>query len=136
MKTQYNHPVTLRITDYDVFGHVNNAAFLTIIEEARKDIFINQMGIDLTKVTGVVANINITYLRPINFQPNQTIDVQMKIIGVNGSKIMVSFELVDDKTGVVYAKASMMQMTIDMKSMKPTTLPVHIQEPLERAVAA
>ena len=49
MNTVFKYPLTIKETYLDSFGHVNNAVYLTLFEEARWD-FINKNGYTLKKI--------------------------------------------------------------------------------------
>ncbi len=62
----YTHPITVRYSDLDPQGHVNNAAYLTYMESARLGYY-ERSGIwapNAGKSTGfVVARVEIDYAR-------------------------------------------------------------------------
>jgi len=61
--------IALRYADLDTLNHVNNAIYLTFLDESRLDYVIDVMGRDYsqdsTAFPMVVANININYLNSI-----------------------------------------------------------------------
>lgn len=67
--TTFLYPTTIKETHLDSFGHVNNAIYLTLFEDARWD-FINKnnYGIEKIKSTGlgpVILEININFKREL-----------------------------------------------------------------------
>lgn len=54
---------TLRWSDMDAFGHVNNAIYFTYFEQARVD-WLRTLGVDHALV---LANVSCTFFRPLIF---------------------------------------------------------------------
>ena len=65
-KPLFSTTIAVRWSDMDAFQHVNNAAYLTYMEEARVQM-LNHLGIDMNaKESGpVVINVQCTYLKPV-----------------------------------------------------------------------
>lgn len=77
----YTYPIIIREHHLDTFGHVNNATYLTLLEEARWEL-ITQAGYGLQKIkeTGlgpIVLEISIKYLRELKLREEVTIETQM-----------------------------------------------------------
>jgi thioesterase-3 len=77
----YTYPIIIREHHLDTFGHVNNATYLTLLEEARWEL-ITQAGHGLQKIkeTGlgpIVLEISIKYLRELKLREEVTIETQM-----------------------------------------------------------
>lgn len=80
----------------DAFGHVNNARFLTLYEEARVALFFNAATEDgLTSFAEgcVVARHEIDYKRPVDYGDSVRIDLW--ISEIRNSSFSVSYELFD-----------------------------------------
>lgn len=65
----HRYPITIKESYLDSFGHVNNAMYLTLFEEARWDM-ITQLGFGLDFITQhqigpVIIEINIRYLKEL-----------------------------------------------------------------------
>ena len=61
--------VNIRFSDLDLFGHVNNAVYLTYYEEARVSYFDEVVGYDYdwSKEGVILARIEVDFLIPILF---------------------------------------------------------------------
>lgn len=99
-KKRFSYPLTIKETHLDVFGHVNNAVYLTLFEEARWD-FINKNGYDLKKMmeTGLgptILEVNLKFSREIRLRDEVIIESEMvlyrKKIGKLIQKIIRSGE--------------------------------------------
>lgn len=63
-----HHPVQVRFSDVDVYGHVNNVKYFEYLQEARIRLTAGLWN-DLGAVTIVVAQTNVDYRAPILFRP-------------------------------------------------------------------
>ena len=89
----------------DVYGHVNNARFLTLYEEARVAMFFTGArahGLTSFEEGIVIARHEIDYLRPVDF--GHPVRVEMWISELRASRFTVAYELFDE--GVLASRAS------------------------------
>lgn len=68
----YNYPILIKETYLDLYGHVNNATYLTLFEEARWD-FVNRNGYGFNEIkkTGlgpIILEISIRYLKELRLR--------------------------------------------------------------------
>ncbi len=77
----------------DTFGHINNANFLTYIEEARIKYFnqIVHWNYDWSKNGIILARIEIDYKVPVNFKDNVIVKTRCTRIGLKS--ITLDYEL-------------------------------------------
>ena len=61
--------IEIRFNDVDIYGHINNAIYLSYLEQARISFFNELIGKDHNWMEEgiIVANVNINYLKPIVF---------------------------------------------------------------------
>jgi acyl-CoA thioester hydrolase len=77
-------PIALRWSDQDPNGHVNNAAVVTLLEEARvrwRLAAIAEGGIDASAVAFVVVRLELDYLKSVVFGRDLTVDVGVEAVG-------------------------------------------------------
>ena len=65
----FHHKMKTRWRDLDAFRHVNNATFLTYIEDARI-LFFKRWGINLKEKSLIVAAVKIDYIRQLEHPSN------------------------------------------------------------------
>lgn len=69
---------TVKEVHLDTFGHMNNATYLTLFEDARWDLLSdNGYGIDVIRASGfgpIILEINIKYLRELLLRQNVSIE--------------------------------------------------------------
>jgi acyl-CoA thioester hydrolase len=82
------HRERVRFQDLDGLGHVNNAVYLTYMEQARSE-FLRDRGLvtNLDDLTIILARVEIDFRSPVSY--GETVDVEMRP-GRLGTK---SFEL-------------------------------------------
>jgi len=78
----------------DVYGHVNNARILTLLEEARVALFFvgaRDAGLTSFETGIVIYRHEIDYLRPVDY--GAKVRIEMWISEVHASKFTVAYEL-------------------------------------------
>ena len=94
-----------RWKDIDSFGHVNNALFLTYIEEARI-MYFKRWNITEKKRSLIVASIKIDYLRQIKHPSKLIVGQKISRIGTSSFDIQSSIYLYDDPKPAAYSVVS------------------------------
>ena len=124
MKHQFKCQV--RWGDLDAFMHVNNAAYLTYIQEARVDFTVysrQRAKLQPVLIEMVVAHADIDYINPI-YDAGIEIDIAVWVSKIGTSSFVLQYEL--SKDGEIYAKAKTVQVTVSMESK--TSRPVNEEE--------
>lgn len=126
--------IQTRFCDFDVLGHLNNAVYSTYIELARVHFFQDILGMDLTQTTGVVANFNIDYKRPVKF--GTPLAVLSRAETSDGRTVNMTFLFVNGKDhGKVYAMATQRMVAVDPQTSQLSHLPKRIQRDMELLMA-
>lgn len=77
----YTYPIIIKESHLDTFGHVNNATYLTLLEEARWELItLAGYGLKKIKESGlgpIVLEISIKYLRELKLREEIIIETQM-----------------------------------------------------------
>lgn len=125
-------PVQVRWSDLDAYGHVNNAALLTLLEEARVQAFwaggpvgspataIIDAGHGASSVT-VIARQECEYLGQIPHH-REPISVDIWIGRIGGASMQVCYEVRSPDAQTLYAKASTTVVMLDAVSGRPRRL--------------
>jgi acyl-CoA thioester hydrolase len=88
--------VAVRWSDLDAYGHVNNARFLTLYEEARVALFFTGArahGLTSFEEGIVIARHEIDYLRQVSFE--DPVRVELWISELRAARFTVNYELFD-----------------------------------------
>lgn len=117
--------IKVRFRDLDPLNHVNNSVFNTYLEEARIDFIREIPEFNKSMSDGksfVLAHIELSYLKPINFGENILIGTSVKELGnssISGFQAIYSalnheLKAVAETTGVWF----------DLKTNRPTRIPL------------
>lgn len=112
--TRHTFRCSMRWSDMDAFGHVNNVVYLRYLEEARIDMLFTlgeQMGITALREGAVVARIEVDYRRPLTYSP-KGVDVDVWVSGISAGKFVLSYEVRDGET--LYAQATSVLVPFDL----------------------
>jgi acyl-CoA thioester hydrolase len=93
---RFIYDVSLRWSDLDAYGHVNNARFLTLYEEARVAMFFvgaRAHGLGSFEEGIVIARHEIDYLKPVDY--GDPVRIEMWISELRAASFTVSYELFD-----------------------------------------
>jgi acyl-CoA thioester hydrolase len=102
----------VRWDDIDAFGHVNNAKYLTYIQEAR---FLWSPIIEM-----VVARAEVDFIEAI-YEGGRFYDVNLWVESIGNSSFTMAYEVVGDN-GVVHAKVKTVQVVVNMETKKSRPL--------------
>jgi acyl-CoA thioester hydrolase len=119
----YTDKQFVRWDDIDAFGHVNNAKYLTYIQEARFQWSYYQYAAKNEKPTlveMVVAKAEVDYLVPI-YEGGKYYDVNLWVESIGNSSFVMGYEVVGDN-GVVHAKVKSVQVAVSLETKKSRPL--------------
>ena len=114
----FQHELKTRWRDLDAFNHVNNATFLSYIEDARI-VFFKRWGINFKEKSLIVAAVKIDYINQLEHPSNLIIGQKVSRIGSKSFDIQsalfknktliccstitsVCYDFVNNKTVCVY----------------------------------
>ncbi|WP_368502626.1 acyl-CoA thioesterase [Corynebacterium sp.] len=117
--TVHAHNVEVRWSDFDMYGHMMNANYIEIAQEARlafaKDHFYSQ-GVDLI---AFVRHIEAEFLRPLVWDGRlSTIRVETSVVRL-GTTSFTTRQEIKDPQGNVACVVNCTQVTIDKETQKP-----------------
>lgn len=141
-------PIQVRWSDLDAYGHVNNAAMLTLLEEARVHGFwadeaksdeqgprVFQGGPDSDTFT-LIARQEIEYLAPIPHL-REPLTVEMWIGKLGGASLDVCYEIyppTGHEPRELYTRAVTVIVLVDSTTMRPRKMTEAERIELERFV--
>jgi acyl-CoA thioester hydrolase len=119
----FMHRETVRFRDVDALGHVNNAVFLTYLEEARI-AFLVPLGAEVSNM--ILARVEIDFRAPLRMGDEFEIGVRPANVGTK------SFELeYEVRSGdAVAAEAKTVLVSFDYESGRSIELPESWREAL------
>ena len=116
-------PISVRWGDLDAFDHVNNAAFLVYVQEARI-VWLSRLGAALRDETKmpVVAATNLNFRRQLGWPAR--IAVELSIARIGHSSLTIAHRIVaEDDAACVYADGDVVMVWIDPASGRSIPLP-------------
>jgi acyl-CoA thioester hydrolase len=96
---RYHFVCPLRWSDMDAYGHVNNARFLTLYEEARVALFFlgaRDMGLTSFEDGIVISRHEVDYLKPVNY--GDPAEIVMWVEEIRASRFTIGYEFFSGST--------------------------------------
>ena len=126
------HEERVRFRDLDPMGHVNNAVFLTYLEQARV-AFFSEMGAatGLEDMNMIVARVEIDFKAPVRF--GQEVEVSVRVSRFGTKSFDLDYELRVD--GGLVAVAKSVQVAFDYSRREPVAVPAEWREKLSAVPA-
>ena len=113
--TTFEHEIEVRFRDCDAFGHVNNAVYLTYLEEALTEWLEPVLGVDW-----VTARVEIDFRRELRGSGGE-VTVRMRVERVGTSSIASLAEIVGPEAEVA-AEARAVVVSWDPETRRPRPL--------------
>lgn len=116
-------PIGVRWRDMDSFGHVNNAKYVSYLEEARVRWLAGVPGLDMRgPVLPVVVNTDVNYRCPIVW-PNDVV-VELFVTRLGHSSLTIGHRILDSRDqAILYSDGSVTVVWMDTRSGKSVPLP-------------
>jgi acyl-CoA thioester hydrolase len=114
-------PISVRWRDMDSMGHVNNAKYVSYLEEARVRWILDIPGVSMTdRIAPVVAANNINYRRPLTWPSDILVELYVDRLGT--SSVTIGHRIVD-QNGVLYCDGNVVVVWMDTLTGKSAPLP-------------
>ena len=90
---------TIRFTDCDLFGHLNNGRYIDYLLNAREDHLKTEYGLDLTDfykqgLSWLVAGHEISYIRPAAY--NERVSIKSMLLRAEAGSLLVEMQMMDE----------------------------------------
>ena len=124
--------VSLRFSDEDSMGHINNVAYGAYVEQARVafiDAFLKSKGPG--GIDYVLVNVNIDFHREMHFPGN--VDIGARLIRIGTKSITTGYGLFKDSENVATARS--VNVFFDVESTKTIPIPEDLRRGLEDELA-
>ena len=118
---RFVYDAAVRWSDMDAYGHVNNARFLTLYEEARVAMFFvaaRATGVWSLEEGIVIARHEIDYLRPVDY--GDPVRIEMWISELRAASFTVAYEMFDGE--VLASRASSVCAPFNLAEQRPRRL--------------
>ncbi|HVK50622.1 MAG TPA: thioesterase family protein [Pseudoxanthomonas sp.] len=120
-------PISVRWRDMDSMGHVNNAKYISYLEEARVRWMLTVPGVSMTdRIAPVVAANNINYKRPLTWPHDIVVELYVDRLG--SSSVTIGHRIVDkDDDSLLYSDGNVVVVWMDTQTGKSAPLPEAIR---------
>lgn len=123
----YVTEIDVRFRDLDPNDHVNNAIYVTYVEQARAEWYEDVVGTTLGEAPTVLAHLEVDYHRSIEL--GEVVEVRMRTDELGRSSLPMSYELRVD--GELVATAETIQVTVDPETDRSIPIPEEWRERIE-----
>ena len=120
-------PISVRWRDMDAMGHVNNAKYVSYLEEARVRWMNTVPGVSMSdRIAPVVAATNVNYRAPIVW-PNDIV-VELYVERLGNASVTIAHRIVDEKdAAMLYSDGNVVVVWMDTQTGKSAPLPEAIR---------
>ena len=126
----FEHELEVRFRDCDSFGHVNNAVYLTYLEQARFAYWQRLSGQFGTVRNIILARVECDYRKPA--VAGDRLVVRLRVTTIGNSSFTLEYEIVNAKTRELVAQARSVQVTYDYVAGRSVPIPDDMRARLER----
>ena len=112
----------VRWNDLDAFGHVNNANYLTYVQESRADFTWwsrKRAGVKPLLADMVVARAEVDFLEPI-YEGGFDLDVEIWVTKIGNASFDLAYQM--SSNGNIHANAKTVQVAVSMETKKSRPL--------------
>ena len=123
------HRLDVRFRDCDPLGHVNNAVYLTYLEQTRFMHWRSLWGFGTPQVPAgmpgvILARVECDYRRPATY--GESLEIRLTVGELGRSSFKYEYEIVDDQ-GRTVLTAKTVQVMYDYGTEKPVPIPDSIR---------
>jgi acyl-CoA thioester hydrolase len=128
--------VKVRFADCDLFGHLNNAKFVTFMEQARIEYFKAFPELNFLKKTEnpelsiILAEISCSFKSPVFM--DETLIVKIKTTELKRSSFFMEYEMTEEKTHRLVATGRSAAVMYDYQNAKSIPIPENIRKKFEQ----
>jgi acyl-CoA thioester hydrolase len=121
---RFYHPIEVRYGDLDPQGHLNNAKYMTYMEQARIH-YVKHLGLwdggSFLSIGFILAEAQITFKASVTF--GQAVQVGVRVTRLGNKSLDMVYRMEDAQTGKELASGSSVLVTYDYQSGKTMPIP-------------
>jgi len=126
----FEYEIDVRFRDCDAFGHVNNAVYLTYLEQARVEAWHHLHGTGGLPKDLILARIEIDYRAPATL--GDRLVVRLRVANVGTKSFTLDCEIENVRTRQMIAIARTVQVMYDYGAARSIEIPPDIRARLLR----
>jgi acyl-CoA thioester hydrolase len=127
--TTFEHELDVRFRDCDALGHVNNAVYLTYLEQARFAHWERLTGATGIPRSFILARVECDYRAQAT--AGDRLVVRLRVAAVGNSSFTFEYEIVNGRTREVVATAKTVQVMYDYAAARPVRIPDDVRARLD-----
>lgn len=128
---RFFHPIEVRYGDLDPQGHVNNAKYLTYLEQARL-AYIDRLGLwdrsSFLSIGIILAEIKITFLEPILY--GQQVQVGVRVTRLGNKSFTMDYIIQEAQSETTFATGTSVLVAYDYRTQESIPIPERWREVL------
>ncbi len=128
---RFFHPIEVRYGDLDPQGHVNNAKYLTYLEQARI-AYIDHLKLwdrsSFLTIGIILAEIKVTFLKPILFGQQVMVGVQVSRLG--NKSFTMDYMIQEHQSETTFATGTSILVAYDYRTQETIPIPSRWREVL------
>jgi acyl-CoA thioester hydrolase len=121
---RFYHPIEVRYGDLDPQAHVNNAKFLTYVEQTRVE-YLRNLGLwdgrSFMDIGIILAEARITFLAPVYY--GQSVRVGARVSRIGNKSMVMDYLLEDTVSGTKLAEAGAVMVAYDYHNSITISVP-------------
>lgn len=127
---KHNIKIIVRFSDLDAMRHVNNATYLSYLEEARIAYFndVLNRSKDNLNYSAVVARIEIDYIKPINLGDEIEVLTRVSKLGTKSSDVENLIVIIRQGEKIIAASALTKLVSYDYKKLISIPIPDEVKK--------
>jgi acyl-CoA thioester hydrolase len=126
MTFRFTTSIDVRFRDMDAVGHVNNAVFLTYLEQARIAYWMKVTGLtDIRSIDIILARVEIDYRSPAAF--GETLEVGVRCLSLGRSSCTLELRLTERETGRLVAESRNVIVHYDYAAGRAVPIPDRVR---------
>lgn len=125
----FEHEIEVRFRDCDAMGHVNNAVYLSYLEQARVAFWHRLTGTSGIPRSFILARAEIDFKAPATL--GDRVVVALRVEAVGRTSFTLAYDVLKARTREVVASARTVQVMFDYGAGKPVPIPDAIRARLE-----
>ena len=129
------HRITTRWMDNDMYGHVNNVAYLSWFDTVVNDYLVNAKVLQPRdgQVVGFVVETQCRFFSPLAFP--QPIDAALRVATIGTSSVRYEIGIFAEGANVASAQGHFVHVYVDRATTKPVSVPTALRTALQRIAA-
>ena len=129
------HRITTRWMDNDMYGHVNNVAYLSWFDTVVNDYLVNAKVLQPRdgQVVGFVVETQCRFFSPLAFP--QPIDAALRVATIGTSSVRYEIGIFAESANVASAQGHFVHVYVDRATTKPVSVPTALRTALQRIAA-